>query len=315
MSKKIKTFSVFLVVAVIFWFLNALDKEYVTEISYPIAFHNLPYDKVLSAEYEQKVTVKVRGYGFDIVGRLHGNPAPISIDMTKSATKISEAEDRYYIRTAQLKDALSTAVPDAFTVLSVQPDTIFLDLKRLNTHKVPVRLPSKPNFAKSFMRSGKISIVPESVYVYYNTEKTIAISEIFTSEIPTNINKTETYELNLTELKTGYLKQKTVKVTVPAEQYSEKVIELTVQIINSPADIRMIIFPKKVKLKLKLPLSLYPKISEKNFTATVDYKTLNTESSDHVRATISYIPISDFEFLPEELRPFPEKLDYIIEKK
>jgi len=197
----------------------------------------------------------------------------------------------------------------------VQPDTLFLELLNLNTIKVPVRLGSEPTFAPSYMRSGKIQIVPDSVYVYGESNVPTDVNEILTDNMPTSISETSTYEVNLLETEEAAFKQKTVKVTIPVEQYSEKTIEITVQVLNTPSDIRMLIFPKKIKLKLKIPLSLYPKITEKNFTAAVDFKELNLESDDQVVPKIIFYPISDFDFQQDDLRPIPEKLDYLIEKK
>ncbi len=315
MSKKLKTFSVFLVIAVIFWFLNALDKEYITEISLPITFHNLPENTSISAIEMQKVSVKVKGYGFDIVGRLPKEFNELSIDVAKSSVKISEKSEKYYIKSAQLKDAISSALPDIFSVVSVTPDTLYFELLTQRTHKVPVRLRSKVQYAPSYMRSAPELFIPDSVSVYENEIGLNTISEIYIEKLPVEIKENGIFEVKIIPIKNVKIRQKTVKVKISAEQYSEKKVEIPVSIINLPDDVQMLVFPKKVSLKLKIPISLYPHINESNFKATINFDSINAESQKFLIPKINYFPISDFYFLPDELRPFPERLDYIIEHK
>lgn len=313
MSKKVLTFSVFLLIAIIFWFLNALDKEYVTEIEIPLTYHNLPHDKELAHSRTNKLSVKIRGYGFNIVGKLPKPEEPLSVNLHKSAVRISERTDKYYVRTAQLKEVITAGTPDVFTVLSIKPDTLFLELRNVDYKKVPVA-PAAIHFAESYIMSAPLRLTPDSVFIYGKTDSLKSVKQIETFEYTEKISQSTRIQLKLKSPPGISLKQTTVDASVKAEQYSEKQIELQPKVLNIPDSLRLITFPRKIKLKLKIPLSIYNEINADNFKASIDFKQIENEKPDFISPKIEFIPISDFVFPEEELRPQPEKLDFIIEK-
>ena len=66
-NKKIVTYLVFVFIATIFWFLNALSKDYTTTVSYPVNYKNLPKDKILIRELPDKLFLEVKGGGFALL--------------------------------------------------------------------------------------------------------------------------------------------------------------------------------------------------------------------------------------------------------
>ncbi len=313
-SKKILTFSVFLFIATIFWFLNALDKEYISSVKVPLVYHNLPNGKKIAYSKTHALEVKLKGYGFDIVGKLPKEMPPLSVNLEKSAVRISQDNDKYYIRTAQLKSLVKPSNSNSFTVVSIKPDTIFLDLESVAFKKVPVKLNSKLNFAESYMLSGKISIKPDSVYIQGRQDSVNSIHEVYTKKIEKEIKGISTITADLQTIRGIDFKQHKVNVFIPAEQFSEKTITLDIQSKNVPDSLHLIIFPKKIKLKLNIPLSIYKIVSASNFTATVDYQNITDIKQTKLKPVIQYKPVSDFEFSEDNMRIIPESVDFIIEK-
>jgi len=54
-------------IALVLWFLNALENRYQTDINHPVRFINLPDDYVLLSPLPRKLALEVEGLGFSIL--------------------------------------------------------------------------------------------------------------------------------------------------------------------------------------------------------------------------------------------------------
>jgi len=314
-SSKLLTFSVFVFIAVIFWFLNALDKEYVSVITVPVSYHNLPHDKEISYSKTHELEVKIKGYGFDIVGRLPKQIDPLSVNLSKSAVKISESNDKYYIRTSQFKELLTALNPDVFTVVSIQPDTLFLELHTVSFKKVPVKLKGKLKFTQSYMQSGLVSFIPDSVFVYGKTDSVNQVSEVYVELPETEISESRRFNAKPLVRQGISYKIHSVAVVVPVDRFSEKILEIPINVVNIPDSLDLLTFPRNVSLRLNVPLSIYKKVDASRFTAEVDFSKIEADKAEFASPKISYKPVSDFIFSEKNMRIIPDKVDFIIENK
>ena len=65
--KKAIIFSFFLVLSVIFWFMNVLSKNYVAAINYPVRYIDIPEGKVLIGDTPDYLSLKVSTSGYRII--------------------------------------------------------------------------------------------------------------------------------------------------------------------------------------------------------------------------------------------------------
>ena len=63
-KRNVITYGVCVIIATVLWFLNALNKEYTTEISYPIKYTELPKGKLLVSEPPKEMTLTIKAHGF-----------------------------------------------------------------------------------------------------------------------------------------------------------------------------------------------------------------------------------------------------------
>ena len=67
-SKKIpKTFISFLVASFLIWLLITFSKEYTTVITYPVAYNNIPQNKLLQEAPIKQVDLTIKASGFKII--------------------------------------------------------------------------------------------------------------------------------------------------------------------------------------------------------------------------------------------------------
>ena len=66
-TKISKSFIVFLITAVVIWFLITLSKVYTISISFPVKYSDLSQDKILQNEPLKEIDILVKSTGFNIL--------------------------------------------------------------------------------------------------------------------------------------------------------------------------------------------------------------------------------------------------------
>ena len=81
-NKNAIVFAFFLLLSVVFWFLNALGKEYTTEINYPVSYVNLPDNQAFIGKVPSTTKLKVSGLGFTLLQYKYSySPLPFIVDL------------------------------------------------------------------------------------------------------------------------------------------------------------------------------------------------------------------------------------------
>ena len=67
-KRNVVTYGICVIIATVLWFLNALNKEYTTEITYPIKYTDFPKGKLLVSEPPKEMTLAIRAHVFALLG-------------------------------------------------------------------------------------------------------------------------------------------------------------------------------------------------------------------------------------------------------
>lgn len=133
MRADILTFSIFLFLAFIFWYLNSLGKAIQSDIKYPVSFINIPKNREL-AEAPSKLNLFLQGTGFSMLRlKISGSREPALIDLSKVPYK-SVPDNKlydYYLVTSGLVQNFNTQLKPECRITSVKPDTLFFSLKEI----------------------------------------------------------------------------------------------------------------------------------------------------------------------------------------
>ena len=120
-------FAFFLLLAFIFWYLNALRKDIETDLNYPVRFVNPPVGTVVLNELPSKLTLNLKGPGYSIIMlRISGSRAPVIIDFSKVTLERLpgyQSNDKYVL-TNRLIPEFSRQLKADFQIVSVKPDTL-----------------------------------------------------------------------------------------------------------------------------------------------------------------------------------------------
>jgi hypothetical protein len=299
-------------IATFFWFLNALEKEYQVEISFPVRYTNLPNNKVLSNDLPDHFILEVRSFGFTLLRyKLSMAFSPLVFNVNEFTGRMMEESNKtfYAVPSRQFRNRLADQVSSEFNITGVQPDTIFFRFDRVISKKVKVVADIRYGLKKQHYLTGNISSEPDSVKVL--GPKSFLDTLKFVNTVPQNfkeLDKLTQTSVELSKIKKLEFAPKRVTVTIPVEEYTEKQLSVPITVNNLPEGVQVNLFPAQVKVSFMIGLSQFAKVSPQDFKASVSYEDLQNN--------LDYLPVK-IEKKPSHLESvnyLPKKVEYLIEK-
>ncbi|NSW95283.1 MAG: YbbR-like domain-containing protein [Bacteroidales bacterium] len=308
------TFSFFLILSFILWYLNSLGKDIEAEVSYPVKYINIPRERVIVDDLPSKLDLYLRGPGYSILKlKLTSGRTPVVIDIASvSYRRVPGSKTlSYYIKTSVLAQKLANQLRTECSVVSIKPDTLFFSFDRIISKKAPVTPSLEINTARQYFLSSPLKTEPDSVMITGPARILDTVKSVKTRYRKlTGLYDAVEKEIPLEKCKLYTLSERRVKVIVPVEQFTEAEIAVPISIRNVPDSIELKIFPDAVTVKCLVAVSDYKKISETPFEVTIDLKKVDLQKADKIAVEVSNIPS-----FVNSLRFSPEKVDFLVEKK
>ncbi len=300
-KKKLLSFTFFLLMATIFWYLNALNEKYKQKISYPIKYVNIPKDKGELSNLPKNIKFLVYTSGYNLLEYyLSANIQPIVIDFTQA----KETNGSYYILTKWLNEEIQKQLKIT-DIQKLKPDTINFTFYQIIKKKVPVKALAKYSIKQGYVEKEPISSRPDSIEIN-GPEKIInRINQVFTGNIELDeLSKTTKRNVAIKKIKGVKYSSYRTNVQVSVEQATENQIDIPIK--NNNPNIKLI--PNTIHLSYKVGLSKYTQINKEQFTATVNFA--DTIKGDKVlKVELSQSPQDIF-----EVNYSPNFVEYLIEK-
>jgi len=272
-SKKVNTFVLFLLLALLFSVLTKLSKDYTQTIAFNIERINIPEDKLIVSDSSHVLNITLTTYGFKLIKYYFTQPT-ILIDFENL-----ENNNTHYFWTEkqEFSNVLSQFEPNVI-IKSIIPDTIAFRYDVNYVKKVPVIFEYDINFSSGFDVVSDYKIEPDSVKVIGPKILTDSISEIVTKKIimeDVNANLLISVELKLPHNSDLNFSQNQVQISAEVERFTEGSINVPINIINVPDDIKLKFYPKEVSVIYYTSLSNFKTISSSSFIVECDYNDLN----------------------------------------
>jgi YbbR domain-containing protein len=311
LNRRVITFFICVLIAVFFWLLMSLSKEYSITVNFPVNYVNLPQDKVVSNHLPESIDIEIRSSGFNLLlykFKQHRETIIIDINYSRSLP----FKNHYYLLTNSRIDKITSQFSNDIKILKIDPDTIFLNFNKKMIKHVPVKANLKIEYGDQYQQMDTIKLSPLTIDISGAAEVLDKINYVET--IPMNFkNITTSLSLKLTILKPQSLKlvefsQSTVKAFVNVAKYTQASIELPVEVENLPLGYSLKTFPNKISVKYNVAFENYEKINAAQFRAIVDFKKIESGSNILKVQLIKY---------PEAIRAVKlnvEKVEFIIRK-
>lgn len=303
--RKVILFLSSLGLASILWFFYTLSGTYRYPAKIIVSWTDIPYQLALEPIRKDTLQVQLEGKGWQLLSSKiikSTETAQISLKNLKNSTYID-----LKTRIGELNRQLSQGQK----IIKFQTDTLFFTLSKVQTKKVPVRLRYRfqfepfygfaqaPNIKPAFVTlSGPATELQNIQFIETELLQKLAINTDFTEKL--NLQKPISQKLSSNP--------KEVTVQVKVAQYTEKEINLDVDVKNKPDNIKLKLFPARVKLTVSTPLTNYAALESTAFEAYVDFNLWQTKKLNQLPIKLARIPnftkITKIE---------PQTLDFIIQ--
>jgi hypothetical protein len=296
-------------IATALWFLNALSKDYSTTISYPVKYVNAPDQKFLANVPPSKLDLKVDAHGFTLLRhKLSFTHSPIILSLSSITEGLTPQNRTYEVVSSRHLKRIASQVRNEITVREVQPELLYIVLDSLKTKDIALKAAVDMDFKSQYKLKQALTLNPSSVQITGPATIVDTIDFLYTEptvykELDASVNNELTI---LFPEKTTIIPEKTW-LEIEVEKFTEKELKIPIQVLNKPDSIKLKLFPSEIKVSCLVGLSEFDNILPTDFTATVNYDSINTNTP---KTTVSV----EYQTSQIEIRRFsPESVEYLIE--
>ena len=304
-------FSVFLLISTAIWFLNALSKNYTSDIEYPLVYSDFPEDKVFVGELPEHLDLQINAHGYALLRyKMFRKPVPISFNV--SAFNLSRGLDSSsaYILTRYLRDQISRQLPSELQLLEIKPDTLYFQFANKVSRMVEIRPDFIYTIVNQFTIKDKIRLTPDSVEVtgpdlIMDTLQYVLTERLELGELTRNYS--DRVRLNTQpDLNYGVSR---VSCSIELERFTELQVSVPIEVLNVPDSINLQTFPSNITINCKVGLSKYDRIENYPFRAVVDFLKID-ERVPTLNVSIQNVPeyLLGYEY-------YPKTVEYLKSRK
>jgi YbbR domain-containing protein len=304
--RRVSVFFTCLILAVFAWVFTVLSNNYNYTVKEALNFKNTPQKRAFHSLQSDTVDATVSGTGWQMLfSKMNKDVRAVSIDLRTLENK------SYVVLSSQLNQINNRKEIDQ-QITGFNPDTLYFDFSNRKAKRVPVYLVSKIKFKRQFYQSDNITINP--AYVIVNGPANV-IDKLTNWPSDTlkldSINDTVSTSLNLQPVKEGNMSiyPKSVQVTVPVDEFTEKTLLIPVKLINNHNYDDVKVFPQKVKITFMISLNRYAETDEDFFEATANLDLWLNGGYKVLPVVISKIPS-----YCKVVKVEPQNIDFIIKK-
>ena len=295
-KRNVVTYGICVTIATVLWFLNALNKEYTTEITYPIKYTELPKGKLLVSEPPKEMTLAIKAHGFALLRY------SISTSFLPIVLNVSSLLDK--------KDRISTQLNTDIQLISIKPESITFKFSRFESKRVPVIPRVEYTLKRQYMLKNDISVTPNHVDISGPASILDTLKAVYTEPISLkNLSKEVTKTVSFEEIYGTQINENDAKVKIEVERFTESKKTVPLVVKNLPDSLLIRLFPHSIDVTFDVGLSRYEVVSDTSFSFYVDYNQIkNNPASLKIEIERSPRHIKDLVFTPETV-------EYLIEKK
>lgn len=218
----------------------------------------------------EKLDVRLEAVGFQFL-RYNFKNKTVDIELSK----VQEQGGAYFIAPDHYQEQIEKQLSNSMRLVQMAKDTLFFDFQKVITKELSVEPTIEMDFAQNYILDGLVKVEPPFVSV------TGPVEEI------NHISSLKTYKIELNDLNSDFSKTiffvkpdslynvsfSTEKVTVSGRvaRFSEKIIEVPIEVLNLPEHVTIKTFPDEIKVLCKAKVEDLNKIQTNEFKVTADF--------------------------------------------
>ena len=309
-SKKIpKTFFVFVVISFFIWLLITFSKEYVTEVTLPVQYSNIPQNKLLQKAPIKELNLSIKATGFKIaITELRKKI--ITIDASKLQQKKA---NQYYILTRNQFLNIQKQLMNGVDLQEIEKDTINLYIDELASKYVALKPNLELEYHIGYDLLNEVSIQPDSILISGPSSQIESISQLQLEKLTlTDIKSDFSHELSILkpkDLENIKLTTSTVTINGSVDKFTEGTINVPFTINNLPDNVNVTILNEEIQIVFVVALSNFNEVSKSSFKVECDYEMSANNDLSYLIPKITRKPS-----FVRSVKLYPSKIDFLIQK-
>ena len=255
--------------SLLFWFLIKFSKEYTYYVDYPIEFINQPIDEYWKDEPLSNLKVKISGFGFNFLKETFSNRL-LKVDVSK----LQRTNSNTYFWLSQSERSNIAIELNGFSILEIDPDTLFLNFSKKTKKSVQVKVPLNLNFRENYEQYGSFKILPNTIDVFGPSHILDTLSFVYTNVLNQNdifqsINSSLKIQLPNKLLSTM---DSDINFIQEVARFTQISRPISIKLKNVPKNKELRIKPSEVELSYWVAMQDVDKINVSDFVIYCDYK-------------------------------------------
>ncbi len=304
--RRLSAFFTCLVLAVFAWLFTTMSNTSSFTVKEVLSYKNTPQKRAFHSLQSDTVNAMMQGTGWQMIfSKMNNENKIIDVDLHPLENK------NYIVLSSQLKQINDRKEFDQ-QIISFSPDTLYFDFSDKAVKKIPVKLLTDIKYQHQFSQSEDVSINPSYITLSGPRSVLDKIKEWNTDTlILDSINETVKTRLNLQLVKEANISMypKSVEVTIPVDEFTEKTVLIPVKLLNNLNYDNVKVFPQKVKVTFTTSLKRYAVTDDDFFEATADLSLWR----DHGYNTLP-VKLTRFPAYCKIVKIEPQNIDFIIRK-
>ncbi|NNL15775.1 MAG: YbbR-like domain-containing protein [Flavobacteriaceae bacterium] len=293
-SKRINVFLLFLLLSFLFLLLTKLTKDYTKTITFQIKPVNAVENYVILKDRSHKLNITLSTYGFKLLRFYLSNPT-VEVDLSK----IDDYDNKYIWTNRKGLASVNAQFDENVRIIAVNPDTIEFRYDKNAVKVIPVEFNKEVSFVPGFDIYEEYQLIPDSIKVIgpkilLDSIKVIQTQLLKLEEVQSNINTPLNLILPDSSENVVYSHKKII-VQGNVDKFTEGTVQVPINIINVPKDLKINYFPKTIGVSYYTSLRDFKDVAFNDFIVECNYKNLVEGST----------------FLEPQLIRFPENVKNI----
>ena len=298
-------FMVFVCIAVVFWFIQALKDQTSLTIEYQLELKDLPGSVIITSSVPKSVNVTIQGRGYALLEYITKRKSrSVQIDYAD----IPHSRDAFTIDNTVWRKAFAKEFNQGVVLSSVNPSIIEIYTSAGDHKQVPVKFNGRLKTQDQYQLCA-VNVRPQYVDIYAPAEQFDTISSVYTEMLSlTDLKDTTILRIALNKPRGVKCVPDSVTVTACVDLFTNKTVKVPIYCENIPDDKILRTFPVMAEVSFSVSATMYPNITSDDFIAIVDYNSIQANDKK-CKLSLKGHPegISNVKLVPEYL-------DYIIEQ-
>lgn len=304
--RRLSAFFTCLLLAAVAWVFTTLSNSYNFTVKEVLTYKNMPQKRAFHSLQPDTISANIQGTGWDMLfSKMNFENRKITVDLHTLDNK------DYVVLSSQLREINEHKDFDN-QITGFSPDTLYFDFSNRAVKRVPIHLVSSINYHQQYAQSNDVVIKPSYVTLSGPGNALEHIDSWDTDSLKVDsVNETIRTSVDLQPSKEGNVSiyPKSVRVTVPVDEYTEKEMYIPVKLVNNRDYYNVKIFPLKVKVTFTTSLNRYAQMDEDLFEATADLNLWKDRGYTTLPVKLSRRPA-----YCKIVKIEPQNIDFIVRK-